>query len=153
MLRITKQADYGIVLMTFCASQPGQRFNATELAAETHLPAPTVSKILKLLAREGLLESHRGVKGGYALARNPDEITIKDMISALEGPIAFTDCIEDSPGACSLEGVCRPRIHWHRINEAVCHALESISLAELNDPLPLSQLGIDDTIDSREICT
>ncbi len=143
MLRMTKQADYGIVLMTFCASRPGQRFAAPELAVETRLPAPTVSKILKLLAREGMLESHRGVKGGYSLARSPDRITVAAMISALDGPIAFTECIEDTPGVCSQESSCRLRTNWQRINQAVCQALESISLAELINPLhpPLVQLG------------
>ena len=143
MLRMTKQADYGIVLLTFCASQPGQRFTSPELAAETRLPAPTVSKILKLLAREGLLESHRGVKGGYSLAHSPDQITVAAMISALDGPIAFTECIEDTPGSCSQESVCRLRGNWQRINQAVRQSLENISLAELIHPLtpPLVQLG------------
>ncbi len=141
MLRMTKQADYGIVLMTFCASEPGQRFTAPELAAETHLPAPTVSKILKLLAREGLLASHRGVKGGYSLARSPDQITVAAMISALDGPIAFTECIEDTPGVCSQESICQLRTNWQRINRVVRQALEGISLAELAHPLPLVQLG------------
>lgn len=148
MLRLTKQADYGIVLMTYCASHPGKRFAAPELAAETRLPAPTVSKILKLLAREGLLESHRGVKGGYSLARSPRRISVAAMISALDGPIAFTECIEDTPGECSQESVCRLRGNWQRINQAVRQALESISLAELTGPLPvpLVQLGAGDVI-------
>lgn len=153
MLRMTKQADYGIVLMTVCANQPGHRFTAPELAAETRLPAPTVSKILKLLAREGLLESRRGVKGGYSLARNPDQITVATMISALDGPIAFTECIEDTPGVCSQESVCRLRTNWQRINQTVRQALESISLAELADPqaLPLVQLGSNEAIGARDL--
>ena len=143
MLRMTKQADYGIVLMTFLATRSERLFAAPELAAETRLPLPTVSKILKLLAREGLLASHRGVKGGYSLARDPHEISVKEMISALDGPIAFTECIEDSPGVCSQESVCRLRGNWQRINQAVRAALEAISLAELTHPLdlPLVQLG------------
>ncbi len=143
MLRMTKQADYGIVLMTFLASRHGQRFAAPELARETRLPLPTVSKILKLLVRERLLESHRGVKGGYSLARNPHRITVAAMISALDGPIAFTECIEDTPGVCSQEDVCRLRANWQRINQAVRQALECITLAELTNPLdlPLVRLG------------
>lgn len=153
MLRMTKQADYGIVLMTFCASRPDQRFAAPELAAETRLPAPTVSKILKLLAREGLLDSHRGVKGGYSLARNPEQITVAAMISALDGPIAFTECIEDTPGSCSQESVCHLRGNWQHINQAVRQALENISLAELTHPLPLPlvQLGSGDAADAQNL--
>ena len=142
MLRMTKQADYGIVLLTHLACHPNRRFAAPELAAATQLPLPTVSKILKLLGREGLLDSHRGVKGGYSLARNPRRITVAEMISALDGPIAVTECIEDSPGECSQESVCHMRANWQRINLAVRQALESITLAELTNPqAPLVQLG------------
>ena len=142
MLRMTKQADYGIVLTTYLASHPSRRFAAPELAATSQLPLPTVSKILKLLGREGLLQSHRGVKGGYSLARDPEQITVAAMISALDGPIAFTECIEDTPGVCSQESSCRLRSNWQRINHAVRQALESISLAELTHPqAPLVQLG------------
>ncbi len=142
MLRMTKQADYGIVLMTRMAADPGHRFTAPELAAATQLPLPTVSKILKHLGRDGLLASHRGVKGGYALARDPERISVAAMISALDGPIAVTECIADVPGECGQEDVCRLRGNWQRINLAVRQALESISLAELTAPLPpLVQLG------------
>jgi FeS assembly SUF system regulator len=143
MLRMTKQADYGIVLLTHMAGAPERRYTAPELAAESRLPAPTVSKILKQLAREGLLNSHRGAKGGYSLAREPKEISVVEMITALDGPIAFTECIEDVPGVCSQESVCNLRGHWQVINDAVRGALEKISLAELTGPLspPLVQLG------------
>ena len=149
MLRMTKQADYGIVLMTYLASHPSRRFAAPELAAVAQLPLPTVSKILKLLGREGLLESHRGVKGGYSLARDPERISVAAMISALDGPIAFTECIEDTPGVCSQESICRLRTNWQRINHAVRQSLESISLAELTHPqAPLVQLGQPDAGDA-----
>ena len=140
MLRMTKQADYGIVLMTYLARRPSRRFAAPELAAGTQLPLPTVSKILKHLTREGLLDSHRGVKGGYSLAHDPSRITVVDLISALDGPIAFTECIEDTPGICSQEETCRLRGNWQRINQAVRSALEGISLAELTQPLDTSNL-------------
>ena len=94
MIRITKQTDYGIVLLTHLAAQPERQLNAPELAAETQLPLPMVSKILKLLVREGLLLSHRGVKGGYSLGRPPAEITMAEIIASLEGPIAITECID-----------------------------------------------------------
>lgn len=153
MLRMTKQADYGIILMTFMAGRPDGRFAAPELATETRLPLPTVSKILKLLTREGLLTSHRGVKGGYCLARDPEQISVEEMISALDGPIAFTECIEDTPGVCSQESVCRLRGNWQRINQAVRAALEAISLAELTHPLdlPLVQLGSSNETPSRSL--
>ncbi len=154
MIRLTKQADYGIVLMTYLARIPNRHFAAPELATETRLPLPTVSKILKLLAREGLLESHRGAKGGYSLVRPPDRISVADMISVLDGPIAFTECIEDAPGVCSQESICQLRGNWQLINQAVRLALEGISLSELNHPLdiPLVQLGVPgDQADPRSL--
>lgn len=132
---MTKQADYGIVLMTRMASQPGRQANASELATEAQLPLPTVSKILKLLGRADLLESHRGVKGGYCLARESERITVADIITALDGPIGITECIDDTPGECSQEPFCGVRANWQRINHAIRHALENITLAEMIHPI------------------
>jgi len=134
MIRITKLTDYGIVLLTHLAVQADRQLNAPELAAETQLSLPMVSKILKILVREGLLASHRGVKGGYSLGRLPEEITMAEIISALEGPIAITECIEVSSD-CSHEQLCPVRSNWQRINEAVRGALEGITLAEMTSPL------------------
>ena len=143
MIRMTKQTDYGIVLLSRMAVLPGRLLNATELATETRLPQPTVSKVLKILARAGLLESHRGVKGGYTLARDPEEITVTEAIVALEGPIGITECIDDTPGECSHEARCPVRGNWHRINEAIRRALDGINLAEMAQPqpAPLVSLG------------
>ncbi len=135
MIRITKQSDYAIVLMTRLANGADALHNAASLASDSQLPAPTVSKILKILARAGLLESHRGVKGGYTLARDPESISVAEIISALEGPIAVTECIEDGPGECSQEPFCAVRGNWQRINLAIRQALEAISLAEMTEPL------------------
>ena len=143
MIRLTKQTDYGIVLLTRMAGEPERQLNATELASESRLPQPTVSKILKILARAGLLDSHRGVKGGYTLARQPEAITVTEVIGALEGPIGITECIDDTPGECSHEARCPVRGNWHRINEAIRQALDGINLAEMAQPQgpPLVSLG------------
>ena len=119
MIRITKITDYGIVLMSHLAMTPERLYNAPDLAAEAHLPLPMVSKILKQLARGGLLESQRGVHGGYALARQAEEISVVEIISALEGPIAMTECIEGAPGDCDYELSCPVRSNWNRINQAI----------------------------------
>jgi FeS assembly SUF system regulator len=139
MIRITKQTDYGVVLLTHVAGQPERMFNAPDLAAETHLPLPMVSKILKLLTRDGVLVSHRGVKGGYSLARPPQAISMAEIIAALEGPIAITECIEEV-GDCAHERLCPVRSNWHRINEAVLAALSGITLAEMAHPLAAPKL-------------
>jgi FeS assembly SUF system regulator len=132
---MTKQADYAIVLMTRMASAPEQRFNATEIASATGLPQPIVSKILKLLTRQELLSSHRGAKGGYLLAHSADQISIAQIIEAVEGPIGITECVDDTPGECSQEPICPVRSNWQRINEAVREALGEITLDEMSQPL------------------
>ncbi|MFL6261352.1 MAG: SUF system Fe-S cluster assembly regulator [Thermoanaerobaculia bacterium] len=133
MIRITKQTDYGIVLLTHLAAHPERQYAAPELAAEARLPLPMVSKILKLLARDGLLASHRGVKGGYSLARPAEEISMAEIIAALEGPIAITECISVESD-CSHEALCPVSANWRRINQAVRTALEGVSLAEMARP-------------------
>ena len=133
MIRITKQTDYGIVLLTHLAASAERQYAAPELATETRMPLPMVSKILKLLARDGLLSSHRGVKGGYSLARPAEEISMAEIIAALEGPIAITECVSVESD-CSHEALCPVRSNWQRINQAVRSALEGISLAEMAQP-------------------
>ena len=108
--------------------------NARKLAEETQLPAPVVSKILKSLTRAGLLISQRGSKGGYSLARTPGEISVVEMITALEGPVGITECTM-RPGACAQESSCQVRDPWQRINDAVRAALERITLADLAKPI------------------
>ena len=135
MLRMTRLTDYGIVLMTHFARHPERLTrNAPELAAAAHLPQPTVSKILKILAREGLLTPHRGAKGGFSLARPAEGITVADVITALEGPIALTEC--STHDRCDIEALCPVVTNWRRINRAVLDALRGISLAEMASPLP-----------------
>src|SRR3954447_4739476 len=142
MLRITKQTDYGIVLLSRMAADPGRLFNAPEIAAELQLPLPTVSKILKLLARDGVLLSHRGVHGGYSLSRAPEIISVAEIIGSLEGPIAITECIDEGPHDCEQQGRCHVQANWQVINGAIRQALQGITLRDMAGPLPqLVQLG------------
>jgi FeS assembly SUF system regulator len=135
MIRISKLTDYGIVLLTLVARSSGTR-TASELAEESRLPLPTVSKILKALARGGMLSSHRGAQGGYALARSPERITVADVIEVLEGPVAVTECCRRVPGMCDIERACPVRTNWRRINDVVRGALDSLSLSEMMHPIP-----------------
>ena len=118
MIRMTKQADYGTMLLTYFARGGGRRMlSARDLAERARLPLPTVTKILKLLARGGVLMSHRGVKGGYSLARQPEQITIAEVITAIEGPIAITQCSENADG-CESRSMCPVSPSWQRIDSA-----------------------------------
>ena len=133
MIRLTKLTDYSIVLMSHLAAEPVSQMTSTSLAQATQISPPTVSKILKVLSREGLLESHRGVNGGYTLARAPREISVAEVIAAMEGPIAMTECA-DLHAECVQESFCRVRGNWQRINDAVLNALASINLEEMAQP-------------------
>ena len=131
MFRISKLTDYAIVLLSLFTENRAQEHNARELAGRTHLPLPTVSKILKTLCRSGLLLSRRGASGGYSLARPPEEISIADVIEAIEGPIALTDCSTEAPSGCDFEPQCPVRANWRRINLAVQGALAQLKLTDM----------------------
>jgi len=134
MIRLSRLSDYGIVLMAQLAGRDGAApLAARDMAAEAHLPLPVVSKVLKALARRGLLVSHRGARGGYTLARPPQQISAAEMIAALEGPIGLTECAAH-PGACVQESSCHVRAPWQRINAAVHRALATVTLADLVPP-------------------
>lgn len=138
MIRLSRMADYGSLLLTHMAASPEQAVhNAADLAAATRLPAPTVSKILKRLAREGLLTSLRGAKGGYRLARPATAITLAEVIQALEGgPVALTECSSpESTEHCDLEPQCLVRRQWQRINRAFYDTLGGITLDDMIQPL------------------
>jgi FeS assembly SUF system regulator len=131
VIRITRQTDYGIILLTFLAGRPLDLVHtARDVAEAAGLPLPMVSKILKVLAREGLLVTKRGVKGGYSLAAAPAEITLAQVIRALEGPIGMTEC-SSAPGSCDREHHCPVRVNWQRISGAVRDALDKIPLSEM----------------------
>ncbi|GAK32510.1 Rrf2 family transcriptional regulator [Iodidimonas nitroreducens] len=136
MIRLTNLADYAVILMGALARRDG-RVNAAELAAETGLPVPAVSKILGTLSRAGLALSHRGLKGGFSLGRPAHEITMADIIEAVDGPIALVHCIENAPGDCEYEPICTMRPHWQMINNAVRDGLSKVSLGDIaHHPIP-----------------
>lgn len=134
MLRFTRQADYAIVLMTNIAASARDSHTARELAVEAHLPLPMVSKILKVLTREGLLASQRGVKGGYRLAKRPAEVTVARLVAAMDGPIAMTECSGSEPRGCEHESFCRVRGNLQLITRAIHVALDNLTLANLASP-------------------
>jgi FeS assembly SUF system regulator len=141
MIRMTKLTDYASVLMTYFAKDSDRARNARDLSNETHLPLPTVSKVLKALARSGLLVSHRGLNGGYTLSREASEISLADILAAMEGPVALTQCNEPHGKQCPHESLCPVTDNWKRINLIVRQALSNITLAEMSSPLPRFSFG------------
>ena len=129
---MTKQTDYGIVLMAHFARDPEMPvYTARDVAAETKIPLPMVGKVLKALTRHDLLVSHRGVKGGYSLARPAEDITVAEIINALEGPLAVTECSIKLPSGCFLETICPVLKPWQRINRVLSDQLGKIKLSEM----------------------
>jgi FeS assembly SUF system regulator len=136
MFRLNKLTDYGIVLMAHVARNAQQTpHTARSLAKETRIPLPTVGKLLRQLHDAEMLVSHRGVKGGYDLARHASAISVSDIILALEGPIGFTECSVD-PGACGMERRCAIMANSKIIGNALRNALNHVMLSDLNHELP-----------------
>lgn len=133
MLKLSKLTDYATVILSVLAQERQRLHGAVEVAEQTGIALPTVSKILKILAKSGVLLSTRGAKGGYTLAREPNRITVATVISALEGPIALTEC-SASHQTCEQAAGCRIQGNWHLINQTVANALESVTLADLISP-------------------
>ncbi len=131
MVRLSKLTDYAVVLLTRMVRRDGKVATTAILAETTGLPHPTVSKVLKRLTKTGLLVAQRGATGGYALARDAQTISVADIVTALDGPIALTDCAQGSHHSCQMEKNCPINGHWNRVNFAIRAALQSVSLAEM----------------------
>lgn len=138
-MRLSHLADYAVVLMTAAARrEPSERLSATALAEETGVPLPTTQKLMGQLAGAGLLTSARGASGGFALARPPSEISLADVVEAVEGPIAMTVCSEGRTD-CALDAHCRVKPHMGVVGSAVRGALGAVSLTSLCGPASTGQ--------------
>ncbi len=138
MLRVTKLTDYATVVLTVLASAHETVLSASALAERAGLEAPTVAKVLKPLAQAGLVQAFRGAAGGYALARPAGAISLVEIVEAMEGPLAMTECsIHD--GHCGIEQSCGARANWRRINDVVADALRRVTLADMTLPVGASQ--------------
>ena len=141
MIRLSKLTDYGLVLMGHVARSKHRTLHtARDLALESGLPVPTVSKLLRILQQGGFLTSQRGIKGGYSLARDPHEIPVSDIIATIEGPVALTDCSTDVIGLCDFERGCPIKHNQQIINRVVRGALEKLTLRDLVHPLQVTAI-------------
>jgi FeS assembly SUF system regulator len=136
MLKLSRLTDYAAVVMAQIARHPDTPHAAADLADAVKLPVPTVKKTLKMLVRAGLLTSLRGALGGYQLARSASQISAAEIISAIEGPVAMTECSQ-AEGDCELVDTCSVADNWQRVSLAIRTLLESVTLAHLADTAPL----------------
>ena len=130
MLRISKLTDYATVILAALSDRPADPTSANELAERTGIAAPTVSKLLKELQRAGLVRSTRGARGGYRLARPAAEISAAEIIDAVEGPVALTECASDE-GQCGLEAHCSVGHSWQQVSLAIRRSLAEVPLTTL----------------------
>lgn len=133
MFRISKLTDYGTMVMVYLAHHQHSVKTAKDITEETKIALPTVTKLLKILTRGKLLCSYRGMNGGYSLAKAPDQISIVNIVEAIEGTIGLTECSIQA-SHCYLEGKCITRHNWRFINQAIYQALYKINLADMAEP-------------------
>jgi len=131
-MRLSNLSDYAIVMLSAAARAGSVSVSAAMLAEETGVPLPTAQKLMGRLAIAGLLRSTRGSGGGFRLTRDPSQISLADIVEAVEGPIAMTSCVDEARHDCALETACKVRPHWGAVNTAVKGALGGVSLASLS---------------------
>ncbi len=134
MLRISKLADYATVIMNYLAARPEELASANEIAQRINLGTPTVSKVLKILCEASLVTSARGVEGGYRLARPAQSITLAEVVTAVDGIPALTECAQGAH-SCIQEGVCAVKHNWRAINRFILETLQNLTLADMAQPL------------------
>lgn len=139
MIRLSKLSDYAVVVLSQLARDKGRVVSASELATSTGLAEPTVSKVLKVLARGNLIVSMRGASGGYTMERSPAQITVRELITALEGPIAVTACLEENNTDCGVSHLCAMKGRWGKVNAAIMKTLDDMALDELLIPAASSR--------------
>ena len=132
MIKLSKMTDYAFVFLGTLARRPGHSMSANELSKETGLALYTVQKLLKLLvSKSDFVKANRGALGGYILNRNSSEISVVEIIEALDGPITLTSCVDNSESFCESSDICFLGGKWNKINEIIRKSLNDISLKEL----------------------
>lgn len=134
MIKLNRLTDYAVVVLTQMGGDDAPVLNATQMAQDSGVPLPTVAKLLKQLSHAGIVASQRGASGGYVLARTPEAITVAEIITALEGPIALTACVDGAESHCEVETLCPMRGNWNKVNEAIHGALSQVTLADMAIP-------------------
>ena len=131
MIRLNRLTDYAVVVLTQMTRNPDDLWTAPQIAQDTGVPLPTVAKLLNVLAHGDLIASHRGAAGGYTLNRPAEDVTVAEIIQAVEGPIALTACVDGATGGCEVESICPMRGNWDKVNRAIRGALGAVTLADM----------------------
>lgn len=130
MLRISKLADYAALIMSYLAKQGDQLLSASFIAKNVYLSLPVVSKILKILCQAELITSVRGAGGGYRLARLAEQITLAQVVAAIEGDFAITECCHQG-SSCILDATCGTKNNWKGINTIIYQTLSRLTIKDM----------------------
>ena len=149
VLRLNRMTDYAIVVLGALAHRHGEVLATAQIASLTGLTQPTVAKVAKRLQACDLLETRRGVNGGYQLIGDPTELSLAMIIEAVEGPIAVNGCVDGAHDPCAVSNCCFMSNQWNKVNGTVRAALEAVSLAELIDPSQLFPAMTEDTTQTK----
>jgi len=131
VFRLNRLTDYAVVVLSQMSADTTRLTSAHQLSEQAGLPLPTVSKLLNLLSRHGVVASHRGATGGYCLSRRANQISVADIVEAVEGPIALTACAEGSTDPCDVQSLCPMAGNWNEVNRAIRTALDAVSLEDM----------------------
>ncbi|MEM7680010.1 MAG: SUF system Fe-S cluster assembly regulator [Pseudomonadota bacterium] len=130
MIKISKLADYAIIVLSVLHKSDGTVLAASSLAQLTHIPEPTVAKVTKKLSKAGVINSVKGANGGYTLSDKAQDISIYKVIKAIDGPLALVDCVTDDH-ECSFSNVCPTQGRWNKVNAVIQNALEDVKLSDM----------------------
>jgi FeS assembly SUF system regulator len=134
-MKFSKLTDYAVVILTALAKSKEGSYSASQIAKLSNVPEPTVSKVLKMLSRKGLVQAQRGAYGGYSLASEVEDISVLDVLTAIEGPLTMTECASNGEEiSCSMEAICALSGRWGIVNKAIEETLQGISLAKIISP-------------------
>lgn len=136
VIKLSRLTDYAFIILSEMVRAGDERLSATAISESTGVSEPTASKVMKILAKSGVLLSVRGAKGGYVLAAVPEQISVARVVEVMEGPIALTACVEESDDRCAIETSCPLRGRWNPVNMIIQSALEGVSLQDLVEDKP-----------------
>lgn len=134
MIKISKLADYAVVILSTLSRADHVMLSVNALSTMTHIPEPTVAKVTKLLSKAGIIESIRGSKGGYKLNKSAQDLSVLEIIEAIDGPVSLTDCVDHGPDNCTLSQSCPSIGRWEKVNNVITDALGDLSLNDMIRP-------------------
>jgi Rrf2 family protein len=135
MIRLSKSADYGLMAMRHLALLPqGCCCSARELAKGHRIPPALLAKLMQRLAQKGLVAATHGIKGGYRIARPAQSISLREVIEAIEGPLAMTDCHDPDSERCPQDSTCTVKRPLLEIQARIAAVLAQTSVEDLGGP-------------------